>query len=83
MLFLMLLFFHFVGPGPHSCAFPFELLPSLQTGTYPPFTVNVLFEVVTSVRPEVLMGLSGAGRIWSPTTIKVRREGQDNRAYHT
>lgn len=28
-------------------------------------------KVVTKVRPEVLLGLSGAGRIWSPKTIEV------------
>ena len=30
------------------------------------------WKVVTKVRPEVLLGLSGAGRIWSPKTIQVR-----------
>ncbi|CAN0147411.1 unnamed protein product [Ascophyllum nodosum] len=34
-------------------------------------------EVVTEVRPEVLLGLSGAGRIWSPETIKALGEGTE------
>nr|AIT70130.1 malic enzyme [Dictyopteris undulata] len=32
-------------------------------------------EVVRSVRPEVLLGLSGAGRIWTPETLKALARG--------
>lgn len=32
-------------------------------------------EVVKTVRPEVLLGLSGAGRIWSPKTLQSLAEG--------
>nr|AIW62930.1 malate dehydrogenase [Saccharina japonica] len=34
-------------------------------------------EVVTKVRPDVLLGLSGAGRIWSPKTIEALAEGTE------
>nr|AIT70127.1 malic enzyme [Sargassum muticum] len=34
-------------------------------------------EVVTKIRPEVLLGLSGAGRIWSPETITALAEGTE------
>eukprot|EP00903_Cladosiphon_okamuranus_P012961 g12100.t1 len=34
-------------------------------------------QVVTKVRPEVLLGLSGAGRIWSPKTIQALAEGTE------
>nr|AIT70123.1 malic enzyme [Desmarestia viridis] len=33
--------------------------------------------VVKKVRPEVLLGLSGAGRIWSPQTIEALAEGTE------
>nr|AIT70139.1 malic enzyme [Scytosiphon dotyi] len=34
-------------------------------------------QVVKKVRPEVLLGLSGAGRIWSSATIEALAEGTD------
>ncbi|CAM9795216.1 unnamed protein product [Pylaiella littoralis] len=34
-------------------------------------------QVVTKVRPDVLLGLSGAGRIWSPKTIEALAEGTE------
>lgn len=34
--------------------------------------VSLKRQVVTQVKPDVLLGLSGAGRIWSSKTLQVR-----------